>query len=82
MAGTRSAQRSSGPRSGPLILKIALLVLVGGPMVYVLWEALNHLLSGDPGAVRWGLVVPVLLVFAIYVYLLSRVVVRWDEEAR
>jgi len=82
MAGTGEVERSRSPGAGPLIMRIALLVLVGGPMVYVLWEALNHLLSGDPGAVRWGVVVPVFVLFSAYVYWLSRIVVRWDEGVR
>jgi len=62
------------------VVGIGLLVVVGAPILYVLWSALNHLLSGEWSSVRWGLVIPTLFVFAVYLYGVSRLVRRWGGE--
>lgn len=36
-----------------LILRMALFVLLGAPLVWVVWEAVNSLLTGHVGDVRW-----------------------------
>lgn len=71
-------RRESAPTTVRLILWMVFLVVVGMPMVYVLWSALNRVMLGDLGGVRWGLVLPVLLVFLGYLYLLARLVRRWE----
>lgn len=65
-----------------LIGWIALFVLVGFPMVGYLWETLNQLMAGvvDPG--RLAISVPVLLVLAVVLGLLSRAVRGWEAERR
>lgn len=68
-----------GMKPATLIAAMAGLVALGFPMIYVLWDALNHLLSGELGRIRWALVLPVLVVFVVYVYIVSRVVRRWDR---
>lgn len=68
------------PGLGKLIFWMLALVVVGAPMVYVLWEALNALLSGHPERIRMTVVLPVVAVFAIFVYFLARVVRRWDAS--
>jgi len=36
-----------------LVLRMALFVLAGAPLVWVVWEAVNRLLMGHPEEVRW-----------------------------
>lgn len=55
-----------------LILRMALFVLLGAPLVWVVWEAVNSLLSGNPGEVRWALAVPAALLLAGLLVLLGR----------
>lgn len=77
------AERPAAERpltTGRLIIAISVFVVVGFPMVYVLWDALNHLLGGQLRAIRPWLVLPVLIVFAAFVYLLSRFVRRWERR--
>ncbi len=47
-----------------LILRMALFVLLGAPLVWAVWEAVNSLLSGQPGEVRWTLAIPAALLLA------------------
>lgn len=64
--------------TGRLILWILVLVVLGMPMVYVLWSALNEILLGRLGSVRWALFLPVLAVFLGFLHVLSRLVKRWE----
>jgi len=67
------------PRTGLLIAAMAGLVALGFPMIYVLWDALNQVLLGDLASIRWVLVLPVLAVFVAYVYIVARIVRRWER---
>lgn len=67
--------------TGRLVLWMLVLVLIGTPMVFVLWSAVNEVLLGEADSVSWVLVVPVLLVFLGFLYLVDRVVRRWDARA-
>lgn len=51
-----------------LVLRMALYVLAGAPLVWVVWEAVNSLLTGHTGEVRW---VPTLAALLLLVGLLS-----------
>ncbi|MFW6088302.1 MAG: hypothetical protein ACODAB_01030 [Gemmatimonadota bacterium] len=53
-----------------LMLRMALFVLAGAPLVWVLWEAVNSVLAGHPGEVRW---LPTLVALALLVGLLALV---------
>ncbi len=66
--------------TGQLIAVIAILVIVGLPMVYVLWEAVNLLLTGDLAAIRYAIVVPVLAVFLALLVGVAKLVRRWERE--
>lgn len=77
MVETASASRGN-LTAGKLVLYIALLVVIGLPMVYILWDAVNHLLTGHIGDINFVLVLPVLAVFAVFVYVLARLVRRWE----
>lgn len=63
----------------PLIIGIGVLVAVGLPLVYVLWTAVNLLLAGRPGEIRFPLVLPVLLAFIALLYGVSRLIIRWER---
>lgn len=62
---------------GALIGMIALFVLAGGPLVYYLWTVVNDLLTAHVDSVRILIAVPVLLIFAGLLAILSRSVRRW-----
>jgi hypothetical protein len=63
-----------------LTIGIALFVLAGFPLVAYLWETLNQLMAGDVRPTRLAISVPVLLLLAGVIALLSRTVVRWESE--
>ena len=50
-----------------LMLRMALFVLAGAPLVWVVWEAVNSLLMGRPGEIRW---LPTLAALALLIGLL------------
>lgn len=78
----RETTAGSAPGTGKLALGMALLVLVGGPLVFVLWEAANALLAGRPDRIRPGLVLATLAAFAVYLAMLARIVTRWTGGER
>ncbi|HSM09085.1 MAG TPA: hypothetical protein VLA33_08725 [Gemmatimonadota bacterium] len=39
-------------KTSTLMLRMALFVVLGAPLVWVVWEAVNVLLTGHPGEVR------------------------------
>lgn len=59
---------------------IALFVLAGFPLVAYLWETLNQLLGGEVHPGRLALSLPVTLLLAAVLVLLSRAVGRWETE--
>jgi len=73
-------EEDGAPEPAALVARMLGLVVVGAPLVYVLWEALNSLLSGHPGEIRYGLVVPALVLFTVFVVFVARLVRRWDES--
>jgi hypothetical protein len=63
-----------------LIGGITAFVLVGFPLVGYLWETLNQLFSGEVHPGRLLISIPLLIVFAGLLALLSRTVRRWEAE--
>lgn len=59
-------------KTSSLILRMALFVLLGAPLVWVVWEAVNSLLSGHVGDVRWALTIPAAVLLAGLLALLGR----------
>lgn len=83
MRGPGAPRRHSAadtPGLIPLVLGMLGLVVLGGPLVFALWTAVNHLLYGDPGAVRWSVALPALAGFALLLGLLPRVLRAWGAE--
>lgn len=63
-----------------LTIGIALFVLAGFPLVAYLWETLNQLMDGEVRPARLAMSIPVVLLFAALLALLSRAVRRWEAE--
>lgn len=78
---TRDAPRGSSPGSTALFIAIGTFVLVGVPLVYVIWEAVNQVLTGNLRAVRPGLVLPAAAGLAVVLSLFMRVLRRWSDRA-
>jgi hypothetical protein len=57
----------------------AILVIIGFPMVYVLWDAVNLLLAGDLAAIRYAIVVPVLALFVALLVVVAKLVRSWEQ---
>lgn len=75
------ADRTSAPREVGfvrLMLVMAAFVIVGAPLVYLLWRVVNDLLTGQVVGTRMLLAVPALVVFIIVLNVLARTVRRWD----
>lgn len=75
------AEGTSAPQQvglGRLMLFMAIFVVVGTPLVYLLWTVVNDLLTGNIVTSRLLLAVPVLIVFIIVLTVLARTVRRWD----
>lgn len=63
-----------------LIGGMGVLVVIGAPMVWYLWEVLTQLLSGVVDTRALLIAVPVFLVFLAFLWFVSRTVQRWDER--
>lgn len=63
--------------SGKLVASMLGLVVVGAPMVYLIWEFVNQLLAARATLGGLLVVLPVVLVFVIYLVFVSRAVRRW-----
>lgn len=72
-----TAQREA-PSTLKLILSMGALVVLGTPLVYVLWTALNDVLAGRIDGGRLLLTLPILLLFLGLLYYVARVVRRWQ----
>ena len=60
---------------------LLLSTLVGFPMVAYLWETLNGLLAGEVHRQRLLISLPLLLVFALYLWFLARLLRRLDARS-
>jgi hypothetical protein len=77
---TRDAPRNSSPGSATLFIAIGTFVLVGVPLVYVIWDAVNQVLAGNLRAVRPGLVFPAAAGLAVVLFVFTRVLRRWSDR--
>lgn len=78
------AEETSTPRQvglGGLMVAMLLFVIVGTPLVYLLWTFVNDVLTGHVVGSRLLLAVPALIVFIIVLNVLARTVRRWDPGA-
>lgn len=65
-------------KTSALMFRMALFVFLGAPLVWVVWEALNSLLAGRPGEIRWLLTLPALVLLLGLLVQVGRVASRVD----
>ena len=75
---TRTGSSGSSPSVGGMLLLFALVAVIGGPLVFVIWEAINQVLTGDLRAVRLEWFVPAAIAFGALLYVLGRLLRRWS----
>jgi uncharacterized membrane protein len=78
---TRDTPSGAPPGGGILFVAIGVFVLVGAPIVYVVWEAVNQALTGNLDAVRLEVVFPATAGLVVLIYMLMRVLRRWSDRA-
>lgn len=76
----RTTGEAGGPGALSIVLAMLLLVVVGGPLVYFLWGAVNNILLGEFGRVRLSVVVPASIAFIVVVLYVARLVRRWEYQ--
>jgi hypothetical protein len=64
-----------------IILVIGLFVVIGAPLVFLIWEAINQALTGHWDAVRVAYVAPAVVVLVAALYGMARVLRRWSARA-
>lgn len=62
-----------------LAISMALFVVLGAPLVWVVWEAVNKLLTGHPGDIHWALTLPALALLIVLLALLGRSTAKLDR---
>jgi len=65
---------------GGLMLAMAIFVVVGSPLVYLIWGVANDVLTGHVSVPRLLLAIPALFVFLIVLNFLARSIRRWDAS--
>jgi hypothetical protein len=61
-----------------MLLLFALFAVLGGPLVFVIWETINQVLTGNLGAVRLAWFVPAVIAFGVLLVVLGRVLRKWS----
>ena len=65
--------------AGRLFLMLAAFLVVGVPIVAVLWHSVNQLFSGD--LARAVVAIPLALVFVAFLFLFARSITRLERES-
>lgn len=78
---TPSGSSGGSPSVGGMLLLFALFAALGGPLVFVIWETINQVLTGNLGAVRLAWFVPAVIAFGVLLFVLARVLRRWSAGA-
>jgi hypothetical protein len=78
---TSSTGSDNTPGTAGLIAALGLFVLLGLPLVYVIWETINQVLTGNLAAVRLELFVPAVVAFGVVLFAFMRVLRRWFGDA-
>lgn len=63
-------------RTTALVSYMAVFVVLGAPLVWVVWEAVNSALTGQIGEIRWALTLPALVLLIGVLALLGRAATR------
>ncbi len=74
---TRAMARPEHPGVGRILLVLGAFLIVGVPMVAVVWNAVNRAVAGDVGQLL--VAAPLLLVFVGFLFLFGRGV-QWLER--
>jgi hypothetical protein len=61
---------SDAPRVGRIVAFLGVFLVIGVPIVAVLWEAVNEMVAGDLG--RVGTALPALIVFVVFLAVFAR----------
>ena len=69
----------SGPGLGKTVLWMILFILVGFPFVYLIWDFINHALSGRFDLVSFGLAIIGAGGLTAVLKLVARRSAAWDE---
>ena len=78
---TQQTGSDNSPGAAGLIVAMGLFVLLGLPLVYVIWGAINELLTGNLAAVRLELVLPAIAGLVVVLVVFMRVLRRWFGDA-
>ncbi|HSM36006.1 MAG TPA: hypothetical protein VK837_06345 [Longimicrobiales bacterium] len=69
-------KRTESPAAPVLVAAMAVAVLAGAPLVYVVWDALNQLLTGNVSEIAALPALVATVVFAALLWVLGRSVMR------
>lgn len=70
--------RGESPGAGGLVGLLAAFLIIGVPIVAVLWDAINELVAGQLG--RLAVVLPLLVVLAIFLVVFARRLGRLESR--
>jgi hypothetical protein len=76
----RAPQRLPTLGFGRLMLVMAAFVVIGTPLVYFLWTALNDVLAGRLDGRHLAFAAPALVLFLVLLRYLARAVRRWENR--
>ena len=68
-------------RTTALVAYMATFVVLGAPLVWIVWEAVNSLLTGHPGDIRWLWTLPALVLLTGVLVALGRSATRLVSES-
>lgn len=71
----------SAPGTGGILLWMAVFVIAGIPFVYLIWEFINHALSGHLVATEAGLAAVGVAGVIVIISLVGRRARRWDDQS-
>jgi membrane protein implicated in regulation of membrane protease activity len=69
-------KRTASPAGPVLVAAMAVAVLAGAPLVYLIWDAVNQLLTGNVAEISALPALVATLVFAVLLWVLGRSVMR------
>lgn len=69
------------PGVAVLIAALGLFVLLGLPLVYVIWETINQVLTGNFAAFRLELFLPAIVALVVVLVVFKRVLRMWFGDA-
>ena len=78
---TPTGSPGGSPGVGGMLLFFAVFAILGGPLVFLIWETINHVLTGNLGAVRLEWFLPAAVAFGVLLVVLGRVLRRWSAGA-